>query len=62
MVRIEDMVKEARETGSCYVGSWQEDFAVRTGTMVAKIERYARKHRIVTDYSNANEECWLIVK
>lgn len=62
MKLVELTINEAREFGYCYVGSWQDELAVRTGKMVEKIERYARKHQIETEYVNKNDECYLIVK
>ena len=61
MEKIEAIIAEAIEFGSCYVGSYAEDFAVKTEKTFIQIERYARKHYLSTTYkTDDNLDCYLV--
>lgn len=60
--QIEAIIKEAKDFGSCYIGSYAEGFAERTNKMVEKIERYAMANWIETEYVMNGTDCYIKVR
>lgn len=60
-INAEAIINEAVEFGACYIGSYAEDCAMATNKVFEKVERYAREHRLNTEYkTNENLECYLV--
>lgn len=59
-----DYITEAYNFGSCYIGSFETEFAEQTSKNIEKIERYVRKNmlNIRTEYKNVGTECYLVIK
>ena len=60
-----EIITEAVNTGSCYIGSFEPDFAEQTSKKIESIERYIRKAHIYNlrnEYKNVGTECYMLVK
>lgn len=59
------IITEAVNTGSCYIGSFEPEFAEQTSKKIESIERYIRKaciYNLRNEYINEGTDCYMVVK
>ena len=64
-IKALEIITEACNTGSCYIGSFDPQFAERTSKTIESIERYIRRNYIMNlayEYKNIGTECYMVMK
>lgn len=58
------IITEAVNTGSCYIGSFEPEFAEQTSKTIESIERYIRKNHLMNlrnEYINEGTDCYMVI-
>jgi hypothetical protein len=60
-----EIITEAVNTGSCYIGSYEPEFALQTEKKIESIERYiyrAKIYNLRNEYKTVGTDCYMVIK
>ena len=64
-INVMAIINEAVNTGSCYIGSYEPEFAEQTSKRIETIERFIRKNYLMNlrnEYRNIGTECYMVIQ
>lgn len=62
MIKAKDIINEAMMFGSCYIGSFKPEFAEASTKTFKRVERYAKRHGITTQYVVEGYDAYIIAR